>query len=533
MDNLVSEQVRAGSLFLIRNAIPRLPPLSVVDAIPNTDGLIPLRAAASDVKVLIPPLPQPGSPGAQCRIMVFIETPPPGEYQAVAFQRYSTYPTGAINVDVPRRMVGNEGEYRLTYTVDDGDNVLSATASTPLRVQKTPPFGYEVITAPRPLLPTNLAMPIITDDYLANNDPVMFRIPEHAVTNAQTGLRYVPYYGNTDSHMEVAYTVAPNIVVNLPDYPAVRYLPVPASVIRARGNGRQQLTYRLVDQAGNRARDSLILEVMVALRITASNIAAPRVTNAAAPDNTVTLGEVNQSGQGGIEMWLDSANGLQNGDAVTVMLGTTNPMTTPLIYTGQPLPLRFIVTIAQVQGYLPGTTINNVQASFRFRVTSGANTTLGPERTLTLNFSPLMQLPAPVVRNLNNGNLTCNSPQPVSGDYANRFIEVFLPPSILLRFNTSATLTCVLSRQDDGSILIAPPVTLTVTISPDAATVGQTVNVPYSTTMRVIGRGVMYFSYTTLNTFGQVVQSPPLAIAVRGVLPGNVYCDGAPFIPTP
>ncbi|MGR2710572.1 hypothetical protein B7453_04810 [Pseudomonas sp. IB20] len=532
MDNLVTEQVRTGSLFLIRNAILRLPPLIVVDAIPNTDGLIPLRAAASDLKVQIPALPQPGPAGAQCRIMVFIESPPPGEYQAVAYQRFPTFPTGDINIEVPRRMVGNEGEYRLTYIVDDGDNVLRATASTPLRVHKTPPFGYEVITAPRPLLPANLTGPI-TDEYLANNDPVMFRIPEHPLTNAETGLRYVPYYGSTDSHMEVSYNLAPNIVVNLPDYPAVRYLPVPASVIRARGNGMRQLTYRLLDRAGNRARDSLILEIMVALRITPSNIAMPRVLQAIAPDNTVTLGDINQSGQGGVEVWLDSADGLQPGDTVTVINGSNTPLTTPLTYTGQPLPLRFIVTVAQIQAYLPGTANGNTQAALRFMVSSGLNTVFGPARNIFFNFWTLMQLAPPVLRNLSNGNLTCNSPLPASAAYANRFIEVFLPPSVLLRANTAAILTCVLSRQDDGSTLIAPPLTIPITLSPNASTVGQTVNVPYSTTMRIIGRGVMYFSYTTPNTAGQVLQSPPVAIAVRSVLPGNTYCDGAPFIPTP
>lgn len=531
MDNLVTEQVRTGSLFLIRNAILNLPPLIVVDAIPNTDGLIPLRAAASDLKVRIPALPQPGPAAARCRIMVFIESPPPGEYQVVAYRQYPTYPTGDLIVEVPRRMVGNEGEYRLTYIVDDGDNVLRATDSTPLKVQKTPPFGYLRFTPREPMLPANLTTALITEEYLANNDPVWFRIPEHAEYNDLVALRCIPFYGTTDRHMEWSYSEPPTILLS--DIPANRRFALPAATIRELGNGSKQLKYRLIDQADNRARDSFILEVMVALRITPSNIAIPRVPLAIAPDNTVTLGDINRSGQAGIEMWLDRVDGLQHGDTVTAILGTNTPLTTPLTYTGQPLPLRFVINAAQLQTFLPGTANNNTQTTLRFRVISNGNTFYGPDRNLILNFSTLMQLAPPVVSNLSNGNLTCNSPLPVSAAYANRFIEVFLPPSVLLRPNTSATLTCVLSRQDDGSTLIAPPLTIPITLSPNASTVGQTVNVPYSTTMRVIGRGVMYFSYTTPNTAGQLLQSPPVALAVRGVLPGNLYCDGTPFIPTP
>ncbi|WP_460147276.1 hypothetical protein [Pseudomonas sp. H2_H03] len=296
METAIADFVRTSSAFLIRHAISRLPPLIVVDAIANADGLVPLSVAAKDLRIRIPALPQPGPPVSRpISIRVYAQLPPPGEYQVFSYTVLPAYPVGDIEVVVPRRFVGNEGEYWLTYTVDDGDNVLRATTSTLLRVHKTPPFGYLSITPPRPLLPANLATPLITDEYLANNDPVWFRIPEHEQINDKKNVRAVFYYGNTNIHLAVPYTPP----VTLSDVPAERMIPVPAAIIRARGNGTQQLTYRLIDQGGNRARDSLSLEVTVAIRVTPSNIAMPRIPLAIAPDNTVTQWDINQSGQPG------------------------------------------------------------------------------------------------------------------------------------------------------------------------------------------------------------------------------------------
>lgn len=531
METSENDLVRTSSLFLIRNAQPRLQPLIVVDAIPNAGGLIPLPATANDLRIRIPVPPQPGLPGSRPSIRVYAELPPPAEYEVLSYQQLPTYPTAAIDITVPRRLVSSEGDYQLTYILDDGSNALRATASTPLRVQTTPPFGYLRITPYAPLLPANLSTPLITEEYLANNDPVLFRIPEHAQINNEMALLAVFYYGHTDSHMQVSYSVPP--VTPLPDFPAVRLIPVPASIIRARGNGLQQLTYRCMDRQGNRARDSLILEVRVALRITPSNIAIPRVTQAIAPDNTVTLGDINQGGQGGMEVWLDSVDGLQIGDIVSVMLGAT-AMPTALTYIGQPIPLRFIITTAQIQALFPGVVNNDTTATVGFRITSGGANFNGPARTLTFNLSILMSLAPPIVQNRNSeGNLNCNSPQPLNTPYPNRSIAVFIPPSTTLIPGRTLTLTCALSRQDDGSNPIAPAVTVSTVLAADAPTLGVTMNVPYSTTMRVIGRGAMYFSYSTINNVSQLVRSPPVAIGVRGVLAGNVYCDGTPFTPTP
>ncbi len=531
METTITDLVRTSSLFLIRNAIARLAPLIVVDAIPNAGGLVPLSTAARDLRVRIPAPPQPGPAGSRPTVRVYVELPPPAEYQVVAFLQLASYPAGTFEVTVPRQWVGNEGDYRLTYILDDGDNVLRATASTPLRVQRTPPFGYLTITPPRPLLPANLATATITEEYLANNDPILFRIPEHPEINNEIALRMVPYYGNTASHMQVSYATPP--VITLPDFPAERIIPVSAAVIRARGNGRQQLTYRCLTRNGLRALDSLILEITVAVRITPSNIAAPRVTQAIAPDNTVTLGDINQAGQGGMEVWLDSVDGLQIGDVISVLLGAGLSTTNALVYAGQPLPLRFIVPTAQIQVTLAGSTTNDVPAPIRFRVTSGTTVVNGPARNLIFNISTLMTLLPPQVQNLNNGALNCNSPHPLNTPYPNRFIQVFIPPSTLLIAGRALTVNCVLSRQDDGSNPIAPAVTVSVVLAPDAPTLGQTVSVPYSTTLGVIGRGVMYVSYAMLNNTNQLVRSAPVAIAVRAVLPGNTYCDGAPFTPAP
>lgn len=529
MDASINDLVRASSLFLIRNAIPRLPPLIVVDAIPDTDGLVPLTAAAGDLRIRIPPQPQPGPPGSRPIIRVYAELPPPAEYQVLSYHQLPAYPVGEFEVLVPRRLVGSEGDYRLTYILEDGDNVSRATTSTSLRVQKRSPFGYLSITPPRPLLPANLATPLITDEYLANNDPVLFRIPEHVQINNRTKLRGVFYYGHTDSHMQVPYTPP----ITLPDVPAERLIPVSAAIIRARGNGLRQLTYRIIDQAGCRDRDSLILEVKVAVRITPANISIPRVTQAIAPDNTVTQADILQSGLGGMEVWLDNVDNLQIGDTVTVTLSGA-AVTAPLAYAGQPLPLRFIVNTAQIQAVLPTAPTTDTPAQVGFRITSGGVVFNGPVRALIFNLTALMTLPPPRVQNLNaEGNLNCSSPQPLNTAYTNRFITVFIPPSVLLIAGKTLTLSCALSRQDDGSNLIVPPVTVAVVLSADAPTLGLTVNVPYSTSMGVIGRGVMYFSYWMPNNTGQLLRSSTVAIAVRGVLPGNVYCDGTPYTPTP
>lgn len=527
MEDLIIEAVSTTSLALIRDAIPRLLPLRVVEAIPDSGGLIPLTATARDLRIGIPALPQPGPAGSRPIIRIYAELPSPGEYEILAHHQMAAYPAGDFEVLVPRRKVGSEGEYRLTYVLDDGDNLLSATASTRLLIQKTAPFGYLTITPPRPLLPLNLDTALITEAYLLANDPVMFRMPPHPEIDNQIALRYVPYYGNTDSHMEVSYAVPP--VTTLPDNPADRVIPVPAAVIRARGNGVQQLTYRCLDRAGNRARDSLILEVRVALQIAPSNIPVPRVTQAIAPDNTVTLADITPAG---MEVWLDSVDGLQIGNSITVLVGTLAAVA--VVYAGQSLPMRLVVPVARVQAAVPGATTNDTPASVRFRITSGgANFDGLVARNLIFNLSSFMQLMPPVVRNLNNGNLTCNSPQPSDLPYSNRFIEVFIPPSALLRANATVTVNCTLSRQDDGSTLINPPVPVSALLSADAATQGQTLNVSYPLTMGVIGRGVMYVFYTTLNAAGQPIRSAPVAVPVRGVLPGNFYCDGTPFIPTP
>lgn len=76
--------------------------------------------------------------------------------------------------------------------------------------------------------------------------------------DGERGLVSIPYYGNTPSHMQLYYAVPPATL--LPDVPADRLIPVPAAVIRARGNGRQQLTYRCITRNGRRAIDPLILE---------------------------------------------------------------------------------------------------------------------------------------------------------------------------------------------------------------------------------------------------------------------------------
>ncbi|MBT0626820.1 hypothetical protein KIH32_23180 [Pseudomonas fluorescens] len=531
METLVSELVSTSSQFLIRNAIPALPPLIVVDALPGTGGMVPLTTAERDLRIRIPALPQPGPAGAQPTIRVYAELPPPHEHQVIAYLRLPSYPTADIDMPVPRRFVSSEGDYLLTYILEAGDNVLCATASTPLRVHKTPPFGYLTITPPAPLLPLNLATAMITEEYLASNDPVVFRIPEHAEINTQVALRVIPYYGITDRHMQFPF--APPGPVTLPDYPAPRVLSIPASVIRERGNGLMQLTYRFLDRLGNRSRDSLILELRVALQLTPSNIAAPRVTQAIAPDNTVTQADIDLSGQGGMEVWLDSVTNLQINDAVAVVVGTNTVLAPPVVYVGQPLPLRLVITTAQLLAILPGAVSNNTPTQIKFRITRGTTFVEGPTRNIILNFSPLMTLAQPQVLNLIGGNLTCASPQPTSLTFLNRSIGVFIPPSALLRANTAGTLTCVMSRQDDGSIPIAPPLTFPIVWAASASTTGQTVYLQYSATMRVIGRGIMYLSYTTQNAAGQLLQSPPTDIPVRGVLPGNTYCDGAPFIPTP
>ncbi|WP_095127191.1 hypothetical protein [Pseudomonas sp. Irchel s3h14] len=525
MEDLIIEAVSTTSLAQIRDAIPRLLPLSVVEAIPNSGGLIPLTATARDLRIRIPALPQPGPAGSRPIIRIYAELPSPGEYEILAYHQMAAYPAGDFEVLVARRKVGSEGEYRLTYVLDDGDNLLSATASTRLLIQKTAPFGHLTITPPRPLLPLNLDTALITEAYLLANDPVMFRIPPHPEIDNQIGLRYVPYYGNTNSHREVSYAVPP--VVTLPDSPADRFIAVPAEIFRTRGTG--ELIYRLMDRAGNRARDSLILEVRVALQIAPSNIPVPRVTQAIAPDNTVTLADITPAG---MEVWLDSVDGLQIGNSITVLVGTLAAVA--VVYAGQSLPMRLVVPAARVQAAVPGANTNDTPASVRFRITSGGVNFDGlVARNLIFNLSTFMQLLPPVVRNLNNGNLTCNSPQPSDLPYSNRFIEVFIPPSVLLRVNATVTVNCALSRQDDGSTLINPPVTVSALLSADAATLGQTLNVPYPLTMGLIGRGVMYVFYTTLNAAGQAIRSAPEAVPVRGVLPGNFYCDGTPFIPTP
>lgn len=526
MEDPIIEAVSITSLALIHDAIPRLLPLSVVEAIPNSGGLIPLTATARDLRIGIPALPQPGPARSRPIIRIYAESPSPGEYEILAHHQMAAYPAGDFEVLVPRRKVGSEGEYQLTYVLDDGDNLLSATASTRLLIQKTAPFGYLTITPPRPLLPLNLDTALITEAYLLANDPVMFRIPRHLEIDNQKGLRCVPYSGFTASHMQVSYAVPP--VMMLPDNPDERFIPVPAAIIRARGNGIQQLTYRCMDRAGNRSRDSLILEFRVALQITPSNIPVPRVTQAIAPDNTVTLADITPAG---MEVWLDSVDGLQIGNSISVLIGTLAAVT--VVYAGQSLPMRLVIPLARVQTAVQGAP-NDTPASVRFRITSdGVNFDGLVARNLIFNLSTFMQLPPPVVGNLNNGNLTCNSPQPSDLPYSNRFIEVFIPPSVLLRANATVTVNCALSRQDDGSTLINPPVTVSALLSADAATLGQTLNVPYPLTMGLIGRGVMYVFCTTLNANGQAIRSATVAVPVRGVLPGNFYCDGTPFIPTP
>ena len=524
MEDLIIGAVSTTSLAPIRDAIPRLLPLSVVEAIPNSGGLIPLTATARDLRIRIPALPQPGPVGSRPIIRICVELPSPGEYEIIAYHQLAAYPVGDFEVLVPRSKLCCEGVHLLMYFLDDGDNLLRATASTRLLIHKTAPFGHLTITPPRPLLPLNLDTALITEAYLLANDPVMFRIPPHPEIDNQIGLRYVPYYGNTNSHREVSYAVPP--VVILPDSPADRFIAVPAEIFRTRGTG--ELIYRLMDRAGNRARDSLILEVRVALQITPSNIPVPRVTQAVAPDNTVTLADITPAG---MEVWLDSVDGLQIGNSITVLVGTLAAVT--VVYAGQSLPMRLVIPLARVQTAVQGAP-NDTPASVRFRITSGGVNFDGlVARNLIFNLSTFMQLLPPVVRNLNNGNLTCNSPQPSDLPYSNRFIEVFIPPSVLLRVNATVAVNCALSRQDDGSTLINPPVTVSALLSADAPTLGQTLNVPYPSTMGVIGRGVMYFFYTTLNAAGQAIRSAPEAIPVRGVLPGNFYCDGTPFIPTP
>ena len=64
METTITDLVRTSSLFLIRNAIARLAPLIVVDAIPNAGGLVPLSTAARDLRVRIPAPPQPGPEGS-------------------------------------------------------------------------------------------------------------------------------------------------------------------------------------------------------------------------------------------------------------------------------------------------------------------------------------------------------------------------------------------------------------------------------------------------------------------------------------
>lgn len=60
MEEPIIGAVSTTSLALIREAIPRLLPLSVAEAIPNSGNLIPLTAAARDLRIGIPALPQPG-----------------------------------------------------------------------------------------------------------------------------------------------------------------------------------------------------------------------------------------------------------------------------------------------------------------------------------------------------------------------------------------------------------------------------------------------------------------------------------------
>lgn len=43
----------------------------------------------------------------------------------------------------------------------------------------------------------------------------------------------------------------------------------------------------------------------------------------------------------------------------------------------------------------------------------------------------------------------------------------------------------------------------------------------------------MYFSYSAPNAQNQLLRSAPVAIPVRGVLPGDTYCDGSSFNPAP
>jgi hypothetical protein len=526
MEDSIIEAV-STSPALNPDPIPRLRPLIVPEAIPNSGGLIPLTAAARDLRIRIPALPQPGPVGSRPTIRIYAELRSSGEYELLAHHQLPAYPAEDFEVLVDRRKVGSEGLYLLRYVMYDGNNSLSSTASTRLLIQKTAPFGYLTITPPRPLPPLNLPTLLITEKYLSANDPVMFRVAPHPEIDNQEGLRCVPYYGNRDSHMQVSYAVPP--VMTLPDTPADRFIPVPAATIRARGNGLQQLAIRYLDRAGNRARDTLILEVRVALQITPSNIPVPRVTQAIAPDNTVTLADISPAG---MEVWLDSVDGLQIGNSITVLIGTLAAVTVP--YAGQPLPMRLVVPVARVQATVPGATTNDTPASVSFRITNGGVNFDGRvARNLIFNLSTFMQLLPPEVRNLNDGNLNCNSPQPSNLPYSNRFIEVFIPPSPLLRANATVTVNCALSRQDDGSTLINPPVTVSALLSADAATRGQTLNVPYSSTMGLIGRGVIYFFYMTLNAAGQLIRSAPVAVPVRGVLPGNFYCDGTPFIPEP
>ncbi|MDN8688419.1 hypothetical protein Q0L85_13745, partial [Staphylococcus aureus] len=87
METSENDLVRTSSLFLIRNAQPRLQPLIVVDAIPNAAGLIPLSAAANDLRIRIPIPPQPGPPGSRATIRVYAELPPLAEYRVLSYQQ--------------------------------------------------------------------------------------------------------------------------------------------------------------------------------------------------------------------------------------------------------------------------------------------------------------------------------------------------------------------------------------------------------------------------------------------------------------
>lgn len=127
MEASTNDLVRTNSLFLLRNALPALQPLIVRAALAGSDGLVPLFTAARDLILTIPPLPQPAPPGARATIRVFVESTAPGEYQLVAFRQFTGYPDDEMEV----------------------------------------------------MVPTNLATALITEEYLANNDPVLFRIPPH------------------------------------------------------------------------------------------------------------------------------------------------------------------------------------------------------------------------------------------------------------------------------------------------------------------------------------------------------------------